>query len=65
MLMRRQVGLLRPILCREFAAAVDECDVSSFDTVGSLYTWIGRLSLEMIQVWLDRALCSNTCFNFW
>lgn len=41
-----------PISCCEFTIAIDDCDLSTLDTIGALYTWIGRDGLDMVQVQL-------------
>lgn len=36
------------ISCREFAAAIDDYNLSEIDTLGAVYTWMGRLGSEMM-----------------
>lgn len=53
------------ISCREFVTIIDDCDFSAIDTLGEIYTWMGHRGFGMVQVCLDRALCSAAAFEAW
>ncbi|XP_055962061.1 uncharacterized protein LOC130015619 [Mercurialis annua] len=52
--------------CSEFITACDDCDLSCINTRGNLFTWSNmRIGDNHIELHLDRALCTQSCYDFW